>query len=94
MKKLLLTGVAVLLLSTGTAHTTDWQCGPHYVNTFVLHTDRPGLQPIIAYPFYNRTLAEVIKNNRRQAAMTKLGCLPKAFVGAMRPIQNFAGNVF
>jgi hypothetical protein len=26
--------------------------------------------------------------------MTNLACLPKAFVGAMRPIQNFAGNVF
>jgi hypothetical protein len=87
MKKLLLAGVAALLLAIGAAHTADWQCGPHYVNTFVLHTQRPGLQPIIAYPFYNRTLAEVIKNNLPSGGDDEIG-LSKAFVGAMRPIQN------
>ena len=60
MKKMLLASVAVLFLATGTAHAVDWQCGPHYVNTFVLHGEKRN--SIIAYPYYNRTREDVIKN--------------------------------
>ena len=37
MKKLLLAGIAALFLATGAAQAVEWQCGPHYVSTTVLH---------------------------------------------------------
>jgi hypothetical protein len=92
MKKLLLAGVAALPLATGAAHTADWQCGPHYVNTFVLHTERPGLQPIIAYPFYNRTLAEVIKNNLPSGGDDEIGLPSKGFRWGYAPHPEFRGQ--
>jgi hypothetical protein len=92
MKKLLLAGVAALLLATGAAHTADWRCGPHYVNTFVLHTERPGLQPIIAYPFYNRTLAEVIKNTLPSGGDDELGLPSKGFRWGYAPHPEFRGQ--
>ena len=46
-----------LLLATRTAHAVEWQCGPHYVSTSALHTERveDTYKHIIAYPVYNRS---------------------------------------
>jgi hypothetical protein len=65
MKQLLLTTIAALFLATGTAHAVEWQCGPHYVSTFALHTERVDdtYKHIIASPVYNRTREDVMKNN-------------------------------
>jgi hypothetical protein len=53
MKKLFLAGIAVLFLATGTAQAVEWQCGPHYVSTFVLHGAKD--YSIVAYPFLQST---------------------------------------
>src|SRR6266511_5707484 len=37
MRILFLTSIAALFLATGTAHAVEWQCGPHYVSTTILH---------------------------------------------------------
>ena len=63
-----LAGIAALFLATGAAHAVEWQCGPHYVSTIVLHGEnwdriRGCKYPIIAYPSYNQTREEAFKNN-------------------------------
>jgi hypothetical protein len=57
-----------LLLALRSAAAVEWQCGPHYVETIVLHgggrykieNERFG---IVAYPLYNRTRDEKNKGN-------------------------------
>jgi hypothetical protein len=64
MRQILLSGIAALFLTTGTAHAFEFQCGPHYVSTMGMH-GWPGeekarrcrdFEPhIIIYPAYNQT---------------------------------------
>jgi hypothetical protein len=61
MKKLLLSGIAALLMTTSAASAVEWQCGPHYVNSMVMHTENPERYGIVVYPFYNRTREEADK---------------------------------
>jgi hypothetical protein len=37
MKKLFLTSIAALFLATEAAQAVEWQCGPHYVSTMIIH---------------------------------------------------------
>jgi hypothetical protein len=91
MKRLLLSGIAVLLVATGTAQAVEWQCGPHYVSTFVLHTERLPY-PIIAYPFYNRTREDVIKNKLPSGGDDELGLPAKGFRWGYAPHPEFRGQ--
>ena len=48
MKTFLVAGVAALLMTTvGSARAVEWQCGPHYVSTFVLHGEKLGIQSLL-----------------------------------------------
>jgi len=88
-----LTGVAVLLLATGTAQAVEWQCGPHYVSTMVLHTERLGPPySIIAYPVYNRTREDVIKNKLPSGGDEELGLPSKGFRWGYAPHPEFRGQ--
>jgi hypothetical protein len=80
--------LAVLLLSAGTAHAVDWQCGPHYVNTFVLHGEKHN--SIIAYPYYNRTREDVIKNDL--PSDDEFGLPYKKFRWGYAPHPEFRGQ--
>src|SRR5262249_33713089 len=77
MTKATLAIFAVALLATP-ASAVEWQCGPHYVSTMVLHGKnddkiRGCKFPIIAYPFYNRTREDVIKNNLPSGGDDEIG---------------------
>src|SRR5258708_19545653 len=90
MKKALLAGIAALFLATGTAQAVEWQCGPHYVSTMVLHTERLGPPySIIAYPVYNRTREDVIKNKQPSGGDEELGLPSIAFLFAYAPHPEF-----
>jgi hypothetical protein len=91
MKKLFLAGIAVLFLATGPAHAVEWQCGPHYVSTFVLHKEKPPYS-IIAYPFYNRTREDVIKNKLPSGGDEELGLPSKGFRWGYAPHPEFRGQ--
>jgi hypothetical protein len=93
MKKLFLAGVAALFLATGTAQAVEWQCGPHYVSTMVLHTERLGPPySIIAYPVYNRTREDVIKNKLPSGGDEELGLPSKGFRWGYAPHPEFRGQ--
>src|SRR5262249_53488743 len=80
MKKLFLTSIAMLLLTTGTAHAVEWQCGPHYVSTLVLH-GWPGEERarqcrdyhILAYPAYNKTREQAGEKSDDEIGLHKKG---------------------
>jgi hypothetical protein len=73
----------MLFLATGTAHAVEWQCGPHYVSTFVLHGEKH--KSIIAYPFYNRTREDVIKNKLPSGGDDELVLPHKFLLGSCAP---------
>jgi hypothetical protein len=92
MKKLLFTvSVAAFLVATGTAHAVEWQCGPHYVSTFVLHKEKPPYS-IIAYPFYNRTREDVIKNKLPSGGDDEFVLPYKNFRWGYAPHPEFRGQ--
>jgi hypothetical protein len=92
MRKLALTALAfALFLATGTAHAVDWQCGPHYVNTFVLHGEKDRYS-IVAYPFYNRTREDVIKNNLPSGGDDEFVLPYKKFRWGSAPHPDFRGQ--
>jgi hypothetical protein len=109
--KLLLTSIAALsVLCASAAHAVEWQCGPHYVTTTVLHgggnykfvgevvqqtkrsvagDDRFG---VLAYPFYNRTREDVIKNNLPSGGDDEIGLPGKGFRWGYAPHPEFRGQ--
>jgi hypothetical protein len=50
--------ISALFLATGAAHAVEWQCGPHYVNSIIMHTEKPERYGVVIYPSYNRTRAQ------------------------------------
>ena len=90
-EKTLLAGVAALFLATGTAHAVEWQCGPHYVSTMVLHEENLRYA-IIAYPFYNRTREDIIKNKLPSGGDDELVLPHKNFRWGYAPHPEFRGQ--
>jgi len=95
--------VAALFLATGTAHAVEWQCGPHYVSTMVMHTEKLERYGIVIYPFYNRTREEADKlSSGGDEELSILGPesnhknppTVKGFRWGYAPIPNSADNVF
>jgi len=94
MKKLLLTSIAALCLATGTAHAVEWQCGPHYVSTMVLH-GWPGEEKarqcrdyhILAYPAYNQ-----IRKQAGGKSDDEIGLPAKGFRWGLLPHPEFKGQ--
>src|SRR5262245_19031600 len=97
VKKLLLTSVVALFLATGAAQAVEWQCGPHYVSTMVLHGEnwdriRGCKYPIIAYPSYNRTREEAFKNNPSGGGDDEIGLPSHGFRWGHVPHPEFRGQ--
>src|SRR5262249_7137042 len=95
MKKLLLTGIAALLLATGMAYAAEWQCGPHYVSTFGLH-GWPGEEKarqcrdyhILAYPAYTQT-----REQAGEKSDDEIGLPAKGFRWGLLPHPEFKGTM-
>jgi hypothetical protein len=87
--------VAMLLPATGTALAVDWQCGPHYVSTTVLHgwpgeekariTCRELGRHILVYPAYNQTREQADGKFDDDAEFSMPS---RDFAGDLCPIQN------
>src|SRR5262245_62003821 len=94
MRKLLLSGIAALLLATGTAQAVEWQCGPHYVSTTGLH-GWPGEEKarqcrdyhILAYPGYNQT-----REQAGEKTDDEIGLPAKGFRWGLLPHPEFKGQ--
>jgi hypothetical protein len=92
--RLLLTGITALFLATGTAHAVEWQCGPHYVLTIVLH-GWPGEEKarqcrdyhILAYPAYNQT-----REQAGEKSDDEIGLPAKGFRWGLLPHPEFKGQ--
>jgi len=99
MKKLFLAVATALLLATSAAHAVEWQCGPHYVSTSVLH-GWPGEEKarqcrdyhILAYPSYNRTRKEALKANPHGGSDDEIGLPTKGFRWGLLPHPEFKGQ--
>jgi hypothetical protein len=83
---------ALVFMALRPAQAVEWQCGPHYVSTFVLH-GWPGEEKarqcrdyhILAYPIRNRTREEVEKNDLPYDDDAEFGLPHKGFRWGREP---------
>lgn len=79
------------------AHAVEWQCGPHFVSTFVLHGEnddkiRGCKFHIVAYPSYNQTREQALKNKPSGGGDDEIGLPHKGFRWGLLPNPKFRGQ--